>query len=124
MRRRSLRLTQKPNGDFAQVKVWGKEAQPRMRCSEAKNLFSPYLDGALSGKQMQSLQEHLATCAPCAQEYQLLRRSQKLLVSVGKPKVPADLGLKLRVAISHEAARSREPWFEGLSVRLENALQA
>jgi hypothetical protein len=47
-----------------------------------------------------------------------------MLVSVGRPKEPADLGLKLRLAISREAAETRRPRFEGLRVRLENALEA
>src|SRR5215471_696106 len=57
-----------------------------MKCAEAKSLFSPYVDGAVSGTQMRAL--------------------------------------RLRVAISQEAARTRRPYFEGLRIRLENALQA
>jgi hypothetical protein len=38
--------------------------------------------------------------------------------------VPADLGLKLRLAISREAAETRRPRYEGLRLRLENALHA
>src|ERR1700704_4679269 len=95
-----------------------------MQCSEAKRLFSPYLDGAVTGTQMHGLQRHLSDCETCRQEYQLLRQTQQLLVSVGRPKVPADLSLKLRLAISHEAAQARRPPFEGLAVRLDNALHA
>jgi hypothetical protein len=47
-----------------------------------------------------------------------------MLVSVGRPKEPVDLGLKLRLAISREAAETRRGRFEGLRVRLENALEA
>ncbi len=53
-----------------------------------------------------------------------MRATQQLLVSVARPKVPADLGLKLRLAISREAAQAKRAPFEGLLVRLENALQA
>ena len=41
-----------------------------------------------------------------------------------KRQAPADLALKLRVAISREAAETRRPRFEGVLVRLENALNA
>ena len=41
-----------------------------------------------------------------------------------RPKMPADLGLNLRLAISREAAQKRRPAFEGLRVRLENAMEA
>jgi hypothetical protein len=95
-----------------------------LKCSGARELLSPYLDGAVTGNQMRALQEHLDGCAACNREYSLLRRTQQMLVSVGRPKEPVDLGLKLRLAISREAAQTRRPRFEGLRVRLENALEA
>ena len=95
-----------------------------LQCPQAKRLFSPYLDGAVTGTQMFALQDHLSECAACNQEYQGLRRTQQLLVSMGRPRVPADLGLKLRLAISREVAHAKRPPFEGLMVRWENVLQA
>ncbi len=95
-----------------------------MRCSEAKRLFSPYLDGAVTGRQMRGLEEHLSQCGTCCDGYESLRRTQQLLISGGRIKAPADLGLKLRLAISREAAQARRPRFEGFQVRLENLLQA
>ena len=95
-----------------------------LQCPQAKRLFSPYLDGAVTGTEMLALQLHLSDCAACNDEYQGLRRTQQLLVNVARPKVPADLGLKLRLAISREAARARRPAFEALRVRLEDAFQA
>jgi Putative zinc-finger len=95
-----------------------------MKCTEAKRLFSPYLDGAVTGTQMYWLQEHLSSCDACQKEYQLLRQTQRLLGSVRRPKPPVDLGLKLRLAISHEAARAKQPPFEALRLRLQNALNA
>ena len=95
-----------------------------LKCLGARELLSPYLDGAVTGNQMRALQEHLDGCAACNHEYSLLRRTQQMLVSVGRPKDPADLGLKLRLAISREAAETRRGRFEGLRVRLENALEA
>ena len=92
-------------------------------CAAAKELFSPYLDGAVTGTQMLGLQGHLSGCGKCAQEYEEMRRSQQLLMSLPKQKPPADLGLKLRLAVSREVARSRHP-FAGPLVRLQNALNA
>ena len=77
-----------------------------MTCAQAKPLFSPYLDGAVTGKQMRDLSHHLEGCDPCSQHYVSLRRTQHLLARVGPRKAPADLALKLRVAISQEAAQS------------------
>ena len=102
----------------------GTKKTERLQCPQAKQLFSPYLDGAVTGTEMFALQNHLSECGACNEEYQGLQRTQQLLASVGRPKVPADLGLKLRLAISREAAQARRPRFEGLMVRLENALDA
>jgi putative zinc finger protein len=106
------------------MRVTGTERITVLQCARAKRLFSPYLDGAVTGAEMLALEKHLSGCEACNGEYQALRRTQQLLVSVGRPKAPADLGLKLRLAISREAAQARRPAFEGLRVRLENTFQA
>ncbi|HKI00105.1 MAG TPA: zf-HC2 domain-containing protein [Candidatus Sulfotelmatobacter sp.] len=95
----------------------------QLRCPQAKRLFSPYLDGAVTGAEMLALQDHLSDCSACNGEYQSLRRTQQLLAGLGRPKAPEDLGLRLRVAISREAARAKRTPFEGLLVRLGNELQ-
>jgi hypothetical protein len=92
------------------------------QCRRTRRQFSLYLDGALTGAQMLRLQEHLSSCESCNQEYQELRRTQQLLATMKRPKAPEDLGLRLRVTISREAARARSP-YQGLLVRLENALR-
>jgi len=95
-----------------------------MKCAQAKPLFSPYLDGAVTGRQMRELDQHLANCTLCRREYSSLRRIQQLLSRAGRRKPPADLGLKLRVAISQEAANSRRRYGQGGMVRFQNALNA
>ena len=95
-----------------------------MHCVDARRLFSPYLDGAVTGTEMLGLEQHLRSCAVCNRRYESLRETQRLLASAGRPKAPADLGLKLRLAISREVARSKRAPFEGLVVRLQNAFQA
>ena len=99
-------------------------ATKTMKCAEAKELLSPYLDGAITGAEMLGLQQHLEQCADCTGEYNALRRTQQLLTSMGRVKEPADLGLKLRLAISREAAEARRPRFEGLRLRIENGVEA
>ncbi len=102
----------------------GRGKLQQLRCPEATQLFSPYLDGAVTGTEMLALQRHLAGCVRCNGQYESLRRTQQILTSVARPKVPADLGLKLRLAISREVESAKRARFEGLIVRLENALQA
>jgi hypothetical protein len=95
-----------------------------MNCGEAKKLFSPFLDGQASGREMRALDGHIEECSRCAREYVAMRRTQLLLANLGPKRAPADLALKLRVAISREAAHQRHSRFEGVLVRLENALNA
>ena len=95
-----------------------------IECPQAKQLFSPYLDGAVTGTEMLALQGHLSACASCRRQYESLRKTQQLLTSVARPKIPTDLGLKLRLAASREAASAKRAQFEGLMVRIENAVQA
>jgi len=106
------------------IEMRGTKNLHELRCSQAKQLFSLYLDGAVTGTDMLALQRHFLQCAACHDQYLALRRTQQLLMSVPRPKVPADLGLKLRLAASREAADARRARFEGLMVRLENALHA
>jgi hypothetical protein len=93
-------------------------------CAEVNRLLSPYLDGAVTGTEMQAVRHHLDACSNCSREYTLLRQTQQLLSLAGRPALPADLGLNLRLAISREAAETRRPRFEGLRLRLENTLNA
>jgi hypothetical protein len=94
-----------------------------MTCVQAKSMLSAYLDGAITGKQMLSLGRHLENCGSCEQEYEALRHTQQLLAKVGRAKAPEDLSLKLRLAISREVARSRQPYFGNLALRMENAMR-
>ena len=94
-----------------------------MNCASARKLFSGYLDGGISGVEMQAVAGHLESCAGCATEFEGLRGMQRVLAAVGPVKVPADLGLRLRLAMSHEKARRDGHWWDGLSVRWDNLLR-
>ena len=95
-----------------------------MICHRARSLFSLYLDGALTGRQMRDLSQHLDECAACSADYAELRRTQNLVTSLGRKKAPAELSLKLRVALSREIARQGRSPLQTLGVHLENALNA
>ncbi len=94
-----------------------------MKCNEIRKLFSPYLDGRVSGAEMRALTRHVEQCAGCEREFAAMQRTQQLLSGLGSKKAPADLALKLRVAISREASAKRRS-YEGVLVRLQNALDA
>ncbi|HEX3353147.1 MAG TPA: zf-HC2 domain-containing protein [Terriglobales bacterium] len=93
-----------------------------MTCAQAKPLFSPYLDGAVTGRQMRDLSGHLESCDGCRQYYVSLRYTQQLLARVGPRKAPPDLALNLRVAISQEVAYRKRRYMEGAQMRLQHAL--
>ena len=95
-----------------------------MNCAQARSLFSLYLDGTVTGAQMALVGEHLKSCGSCSSHYQSLRRTQQLLASVPREKAPANLALKLRLAISRESARPRRAYLRTSWVHWENALNA
>ena len=95
-----------------------------MKCGDVRELFSPYLDGQVSGVEMHALSRHLEECVRCTREYAALQRTQQLLAGLGPKKAPGDLALKLRVAVSQRVAEARRPRYQGMLIRLENALNA
>ena len=91
-------------------------------CSETRASFTEYLDGRLTGREMQGVSAHLDRCRDCAQEWTSLRRMQASLANLGPVKEPADLLLKIRVAMSHERARIRKNPFESLNLMWKNTV--
>lgn len=104
-------------------------------CEQIQSSFSAYLDGAITGHEMQQIARHLEggtdnrtgvrtlPCQPCASEFAAWRQTQEALSLIGTAKPPADLSLKLRVAISQERARRNTRLLDRLSLRWENALR-
>ena len=94
-----------------------------MRCTEARPLFSSYLDRAVSGTQMHEIFAHLEQCAECTKEYALLENARSLVSSLGRRQPPSDLALKIRVAISSTRSRNSLGVFQRFVLRLENTFQ-
>lgn len=92
-------------------------------CVQAQDDFSAYLDGTLNGVAMRAVSAHLDACPQCAAEFQTARNLQHLLASAGPVPAPADLGLKLRLAISHESARRKGHWMDVISARWDNVFR-
>lgn len=92
-------------------------------CESVRATFSEYLDGAVSGRDMYSINAHLERCAGCRKEFASWRGMQQALAALKTPRVPADMGLKLRVAISQMKARQDSRWTDRLAVRWDNALR-
>ena len=94
-----------------------------MSCLEIREMFSAYLDGAISGREMQSVHAHLEACGECSAEFEAWREVQQVVGSVGAVKAPADLGLRLRLAISHESSRRQGRAWPAFVARWENRMR-
>jgi hypothetical protein len=95
-----------------------------MNCAQAKSLFSLYLDGMLSGVEMQRVSRHLEACPACAAAQRSLARTQQMVASLGRPPLPPDLALRIRVALSQERHRTLASRWQRLLVRLEDLVNA
>jgi Putative zinc-finger len=92
-------------------------------CRKCQSSFSDYLDGAVSGQRMQQIAAHLDSCDHCAQEFEAMRAMQRSLSALGPAKAPADLGLKLRLAISHAQSQRKSSWLDTFSLKWENSVR-
>lgn len=85
-----------------------------MRCKLARPLFSSYLDGAVSGRDMRQLALHLDECSACRTEYGKLEFTRIAVASLGHKQAPPDLAMKIRVSLSNARSQS---WREALRTR-------
>ena len=92
------------------------------KCSSVRSQFSEYLDGALTGVAMQDVAAHLESCVKCSAEFERLRGAQRMLADLGPAKAPADLALRLRVAISQEKTHSPKRNLARWQVRWQNTV--
>jgi hypothetical protein len=91
-------------------------------CGAVQARFMEYLDGRLNGREMQLIGAHLEGCRGCSEEWASLRRTQASLASLGQVPEPADLLLRIRVAVSQERARSRQPAFHSWNMAWRNTV--
>jgi hypothetical protein len=62
-------------------------------------------------------------CGDCARELAAWRASQDAISALGPARAPANLGLRLRLAISHELARQDSRLLDRLSLAWDNAVR-
>jgi hypothetical protein len=90
------------------------------QCEQMRSMFSSYLDGALTGTEMQSIARHMQECGECRADYSSLTKSQRMIASLGRKPAPPDLALRLKVALSQEAKRT--PWYQSLALHWQIAM--
>jgi anti-sigma factor RsiW len=81
-------------------------------CFAMQAKFSDYLDGRLTGREMQRIAAHLERCRNCASEWTSLRELQSSLAALGAVPEPEDLLLRIRVAVSQERAKTKQRPFQ------------
>jgi len=91
-------------------------------CNQMQAVFTDYLDGRLSGREMQEMDAHLRSCRECSQEWRSLRDLQASLAELGPVPEPPGLPLRIRVAVSQERARSRRSIFTGWDLAWKNTV--
>lgn len=91
-------------------------------CSTMRSRFTEYLDGRLTGVEMQHIAGHIEACSRCEAEWNVLRRTQSALASLGAVPEPKDLLLRIRVAVSQERARRTQGRFHALTMAWRNSI--
>jgi anti-sigma factor RsiW len=91
-------------------------------CIELQASLTEYLDGRLSGREMQQIDAHLTNCRDCAREWSSMRELQTSLANLGPVPEPADLPLRIRVAVSQERARNSRSIFTGWELAWKNTV--
>jgi hypothetical protein len=89
-------------------------------CMAVQGKFTEYLDGILSGREMQSVAAHLEHCADCSVEWKAIEQTQSSLAALGPVPEPKDLPLRIRVAISQERARRHRSPFQAFNLAWRN----
>lgn len=95
-----------------------------MRCTEARPLFPLYLDNAVNSNEKHAIAGHISGCPECQSEYRKMENTRLMVASLGRKPAPADLALKIRVALSQQRSRSWRNILQGYMVRLEDTVNA
>jgi anti-sigma factor RsiW len=92
-------------------------------CGPVRSQFSSYLDGAVTGAEMQWIALHLEECSACAVEFDDWRNTQSMLGNLGPAKAPEDLALRLRIALSHQTLNTSKETFARWRIYWQNTLE-
>ena len=110
----------RPNAEIRSIAEGGPASA---ECAELVTHLSEYMDGAVTGRTMLRMERHLNRCEACAAEFSLAERVQQTIAVLGPVRPPADLGLRLRLAISHEQSRGWRKTLEELHLSWNNAIR-
>jgi len=70
------------------------------------------------------LNRHLGDCAGCRHRFQMVKVTQTAVAGLGRKQPPPELALRIKLALSREAARTPSRRWQSLGLRLEHAFNA
>lgn len=83
-----------------------------MNCRRINSLLSAYLDGELTGREMNDVRAHLAVCCSCHNEHETLYATKQMVASLAFQAPREELeSLLIAQGRQHEAARTESPYF-------------
>jgi hypothetical protein len=95
-----------------------------MNCGEVQERLSAHLDHALEQGERREVESHVHTCAACEHRLASIRKTQHLLMGLGRRQAPADLALRIKVAVSNRRDMTWQRRLQGYAVRMENAFNS
>lgn len=88
-----------------------------MNCRKVSHLLSAYIDSELPGVEYRQIREHLGQCSECAEEYEGLLATKRMLARLRVQPPQQDLPSRIFQTVdAHVAAHVARPWFQRLSV--------
>jgi Putative zinc-finger len=93
-----------------------------MHCKKATQLLQLYIDGCLTIQQTRALEAHVAGCAACREELELLQEVAYAVRNPGLIAEPEDLKMQIMQRIAMAPARSDVHKFSPLRPSLPQAL--
>lgn len=93
-----------------------------MRCKKAAHLLQLYIDGCLSLQQMRTLEAHVAGCATCREDLELLQDVTSALHDMKLIAEPEGLHRQIMQRVAMAPARTEVPKFSPLRPSLSQLL--
>jgi len=96
-----------------------------MNCGSVREKLPGYIDGALHSAEHAPVRAHLDSCVACRQELERYHRLSALVSRVERPVPPADLAVRVRLAVSRERNKvswARQKWGRAVLV-FQNVLE-
>jgi hypothetical protein len=91
-----------------------------MKCEEARQIFSLYVDNRLLADERYNVKDHLAKCPVCRAELSKVKSVVRGLGELQKPRVPVDLASSISQSLRIEAAAMRSQVRPPLSEQIVN----